>query len=227
MSRRTIMFVLTETQAKATLVVRPYRDQVSILECSSESNALFPTGLRRPAENGSRKSRFVSAIASSRSRFSADFITSIVLSRWPHEPSFGACREFLRKRGSFQTDGGRSARTRITMAGSMFNRLISPLLFTVLVAIGLRAAQNVGASPSGSQTTATIFDDITDARERRAFREVWKTSEPSQQRDLAIRFVQQYSRSTLLKEVYELAARASVGAGDLAGGVEWAKRCLR
>ena len=113
------------------------------------------------------------------------------------------------------------------MAGSMFNRLLSPLLFTLLVAIGLRAAQNVGASPGGSQTTATIFDDITDARERRAFREVWKTSEPSQQRDLAIRFVQQYSRSTLLKEVYELAARASVGAGDLAGGVEWAKRCLR
>jgi hypothetical protein len=56
---------------------------------------------------------------------------------------------------------------------------------------------------------------------------VWDASEPRQQRDLAIGFVQQNPRSILLKEAYELAARASVAAGDLAGGLEWAKRSLR
>jgi predicted CXXCH cytochrome family protein len=109
----------------------------------------------------------------------------------------------------------------------MFHGLVSPLLLTLLLAMGLRPALNLRASRGGSQTPATIFDEIADVRERRAFREVWNTSEPSRQRDLAIRFVQQYPGSTLLREAYELAARASVAAGDLPAGLEWAKRCLR
>ena len=109
----------------------------------------------------------------------------------------------------------------------MFHGLVSPLLLTLLLAMGLRPALNLRASRGGSQTPATIFDEIADVRERRAFREVWNTSELSRQRDLAIRFVQQYPGSTLLREAYELAARASVAAGDLPAGLEWAKRCLR
>jgi hypothetical protein len=109
----------------------------------------------------------------------------------------------------------------------MFHRLLPPALLSLLLAIGLPAAQDVGTAPAASQPTATIFDEIADPRERRAFREVWDASEPRRQRDLAIGFVQQYPRSILLKEAYELAARASVTAGDLAGGLEWARRSLR
>jgi transposase InsO family protein len=55
----------------------------------------FPS--RRPiASHHSRTAiRFVMVIASSRSQFSADCTTSIVSSRWPHEPTRARC-EFLR-----------------------------------------------------------------------------------------------------------------------------------
>ena len=84
-------------------------------------------------------------------------------------------------------------------------------------------------SPSGSggrPTPMTIFDQIEDARERRAFREVWDAA-PRAQIDLAARFVEQYPRSIVLREAYELAARAYVAQGDLAQGLTWANRALR
>src|SRR4029077_4945412 len=66
-----------------------------------------------------------------------------------------------------------------------------------------------------------------DAGERTTFREVWDTHEPARQKVLALRFVELYPRSILLKEAYELAARAFVATGDYAGGLYWAKRSLR
>src|SRR5688572_1318469 len=94
----------------------------------------------------------------------------------------------------------------VTLAGQEFN-----------TAIGL------GGTPS----SITIFDEIEDAAERRAFREVWDASDPRRQRDLAIAFVDRYPQSILLREAYELAARACVALGDLPAGLEWAKRSLR
>ena len=114
----------------------------------------------------------------------------------------------------------------MTPAGTMFNRLLPPVALSLFLAIGLPAAKDV-SPPRDGQAPATIFDEITDARERTAFREVWDASEPRRQRDLAIGFVQLYPRSILLKEAYDLAARASVATGDLAGGLEWGKRSLR
>jgi hypothetical protein len=67
----------------------------------------------------------------------------------------------------------------------MFNRLLPPVALSLLLTIGLPAAKDVGP-PRGGQATATMFDEITDARERTAFREVWDASEPRRQRDLAI-----------------------------------------
>ena len=73
----------------------------------------------------------------------------------------------------------------------------------------------------------TLFDEIADPRERREFREVWDADDPATQNELARRFVERYPRSVLLREAYELAARAFVARGDLLSGLDWAKRALR
>ena len=44
---------------------------------------------------------------------------------------------------------------------------------------------------------------------------------------MALTFIERYPRSALLKEAYEIAARACVALGDEASGLEWAKRSLR
>jgi predicted CXXCH cytochrome family protein len=80
---------------------------------------------------------------------------------------------------------------------------------------------------SAQERHIAIFNEIEDAREREAFREVWDTEQPQRQRDLAARFIEQYPRSILLREAYELAARAHVATGDLAAGLDWAVRSLR
>ena len=85
-----------------------------------------------------------------------------------------------------------------------------PVLVALLLAISLISAQEFGTAPVGRPTPATIFDEITNARERSAFHEVWDATDPRKQRDLAIRFVDRYPRSIVLKDAYELAARASL-----------------
>jgi predicted CXXCH cytochrome family protein len=75
--------------------------------------------------------------------------------------------------------------------------------------------------------SAAIFDQIEDARERDAFREVWRTSEPVRQRDLASRFVRQFPRSVMLSDAYEIAARASFSVSDFPASLDWAGRSLR
>ena len=99
----------------------------------------------------------------------------------------------------------------------------------VILAVSLVSAQEVN-NALGRGTTArtqTIFDEIQDTQERTAFREVWDATESATQKQLAIRFADRYPRSILLKEAYELAARAFVATGDYAGGLYWAQRSLR
>jgi predicted CXXCH cytochrome family protein len=91
-----------------------------------------------------------------------------------------------------------------------------------LTLAGILLSQCVRAQPA-----RTIFDEIRDPEEGAAFRSVWDARDPAKQRQLAVAFVGHYPRSILLKEAYELAARASVSTGDLAGALEWAKRSLR
>ena len=102
------------------------------------------------------------------------------------------------------------------------------LLASLLLLVALASAQeiNVAIGLGGRPAPKTIFDEIEDARERRAFRELWDAA-PQSQMELASRFVDQYPRSILLREAYELAARAHVAAGDLAQGLVWARRSLR
>ena len=86
----------------------------------------------------------------------------------------------------------------------------------VMMTIALVSAQNFA-----------IFDEIADSRERAAFRQLWNTSSPQTQQRLAIEFIDAYPRSIVLREAYELAARAYLAAGNLAAALNWAMRSLR
>src|SRR5262245_49970959 len=98
----------------------------------------------------------------------------------------------------------------------------------LLLLVALVSAQeiNVAIGLGGRPPRATSCDAILDATERRAFREVWDAA-PRAQIELAARFAEQYPRSVVLREAYELAARAYVAEGNLAEGLVWANRALR
>lgn len=98
----------------------------------------------------------------------------------------------------------------------------------LLLLVALVSAQeiNVAIGLGGRPPQTTIFDEIHDTNERRAFRELWDAA-PRAQIELAARFVGQYPRSVVLREVYELAARAFVAENDLPRGLLWANRALR
>ena len=103
------------------------------------------------------------------------------------------------------------------------------LLFAaLLLLVALASAQeiNIAIGLGGRPAPKTIFEEIDDARERQAFRELWNAA-PRAQIDLATRYVEQYPRSIVLREAYQLAARAYIAEGDLARGLTWAQRALR
>jgi len=103
------------------------------------------------------------------------------------------------------------------------------LLFAaLLLLVALASAQeiNIAIGLGGRPAPKTIFEEIDEARERQAFRELWNAA-PRAQIDLATRYVEQYPRSIVLREAYELAARAYIAEGDLARGLTWAQRALR
>src|SRR5688572_2380706 len=108
----------------------------------------------------------------------------------------------------------------------MFRALSLLAALSLLVALASAQEFNVAIGLGGRPTPVTIFDQIDDPRERRAFRELWDAASRSQM-DLALRFVEAYPRSIVLREAYELAARAFVEHGDLAQGLTWAQRALR
>lgn len=98
----------------------------------------------------------------------------------------------------------------------------------LLLLVALVSAQeiNVAIGVGGRPAAASILDEIQDERERRAFRRLWD-ADPRAQIRLAAAFVDEYPRSILLREAYELAARAHVGEGNLGAGLDWAARALR
>ena len=98
----------------------------------------------------------------------------------------------------------------------------------LLLLVALASAQeiNVAIGLGGRPAAVSILDEIEDPRERRAFRELWD-ADPRAKIRLAAAFVEQYPRSILLRETYELAARSHVAEGDLSAGLDWAARALR
>jgi predicted CXXCH cytochrome family protein len=99
----------------------------------------------------------------------------------------------------------------------------------LLLAASLALAQGIDGTLTGQAPRAglTLFDEIQSAPERAAFREVWDTREPIRQKELGLHFVDRFPGSVVLREAYELIARACVAIGDDASGLDWAQRSLR
>ena len=99
----------------------------------------------------------------------------------------------------------------------------------LLLAATLALAQGIDGTLTGQAPRAglTLFDEIQSAPERAAFREVWDTKEPIREKELGLRFVDRFPGSIVLREAYELIARACIATGDEASGLDWAQRSLR
>ncbi len=99
-----------------------------------------------------------------------------------------------------------------------------PLLLMVAT---LAFSQETDNALGARRSTLTIFDEIDDPAERMAFRGAWDADQPRTKRDLADAFVERYPRSIVLREAYELAARASAELGDHPAALDRARHSLR
>lgn len=99
---------------------------------------------------------------------------------------------------------------------------VLPLL---VVATVVAFAQETDYTPR--HANLTIFDEIDDPVEREAFRTAWNARETRAKRNLADAFVERYPRSMVLREAYELSARASAELGDQPAALERARLALR
>jgi len=111
-------------------------------------------------------------------------------------------------------------------------RKLNPLWLLPLL-VSLSAAQlaaqllDSAGGPSSSARTVSILDEIQDSQERSLFKELGDTEDPQQARQRAVAFVERYPRSVVLRETYEVAARASAAMGDNDSALDWGKRSLR
>src|SRR4051812_44588542 len=108
-------------------------------------------------------------------------------------------------------------------------RRVVSLPTLLLLAASLALAQGIDGTLTSEapRSGPTLFDEIQSAPERAAFREVWDTQDPRRQKELGLRFVDRYPGSIVLREAYELLARACVAVGDDTSGLDWAQRALR
>ena len=109
----------------------------------------------------------------------------------------------------------------------MFPALLSSTAALLLLAVAWTRPVTARQQPVATAPPPPIAADIADPVERTAFVRVWRASDPAVQRDLAVRFVTEYPRTVLLKESYEIAARASLAMGDGPGALTWGERALR
>jgi tetratricopeptide (TPR) repeat protein len=107
---------------------------------------------------------------------------------------------------------------------TMRSIVVLPLL---LLATLVAFAQETDYAPGPRHASLTIFDEIDDPVERESFRAAWNAKEPRAKRDLADAFAERYARSIVLREAYELSARASAEIGDHPAALERAQRSLR
>jgi predicted CXXCH cytochrome family protein len=104
-----------------------------------------------------------------------------------------------------------------------------PTWFALLLCSALAWAQEIDVAGGRNREvrTTSLFDEIQDAHERSAFRDLWQMRDSAKQKEQSLQFMEKYPRSVLLKEAYEIAARACVALGEESAGLEWAKRSLR
>ena len=98
-------------------------------------------------------------------------------------------------------------------------------LFGMAASFAFSQETNNAAAPPPNRLT--IFDEIEDRAERDAFRQVWDTLEPRTKRVRVDAFVERYPDSIVLREAYELGARASAELGDHADALRRARLSLR
>ena len=73
----------------------------------------------------------------------------------------------------------------------------------------------------------TILDQAEDAGERRAIKEILAAASPARKKALAEKFLMGFPDSALLSGILDIAAKSSIDAGDLAGGIHHARQSLR
>lgn len=108
----------------------------------------------------------------------------------------------------------------------MFPALLSSAAALLLVALVSTQPTAPRRAP-GAEVPQALAATIVDPIERSAFAQVWRARDAALQRDLAVRFVTDYPRTELLREAYEIAARASLTLGDGPGALTWGERALR
>jgi predicted CXXCH cytochrome family protein len=99
-----------------------------------------------------------------------------------------------------------------------------PMLLTLATVVFSQETDN---APGNRRTSLTIFDEIDDRSEREAFRVVWNTPDARTKRERADAFVERYPQSIVLREAYELSARASAKIGDGSAALARARLSLR
>ena len=99
--------------------------------------------------------------------------------------------------------------------GAMASSLLSSALLLLLLALGWSMPQP--PPPPRRPGDPTVFDEIADPEERREFRRVWDARPPALQRDLAAAFVAASRARSCCARPIEIAAHASVDAGDAGG----------
>jgi tetratricopeptide (TPR) repeat protein len=73
----------------------------------------------------------------------------------------------------------------------------------------------------------SVFDEVSDGRERRALVDLYKLRRPGERADAAERFLSAYPQSDFLADVDELAAKAYVDQGDIQRALFHARRSLK
>ncbi len=107
-------------------------------------------------------------------------------------------------------------------------RYLNPLwLLPLLVFSGVAQLMDTANGSNSSVKTISVLDEIQDSQERSLYKELRDSEDPQQTRQRALDFVQRYPRSVVLREAYEIAARASAALGDDNAALEWGKRALR
>ncbi len=79
----------------------------------------------------------------------------------------------------------------------------------------------------GSRQSYTILSRVSDAQERQAFLDLYRTQNVAKRHELALRFIQSYPQSWLLAPAYDLAAKASIDLGSFKDALDEGRFSLR
>ena len=76
-------------------------------------------------------------------------------------------------------------------------------------------------------TRGTVFDEIPDPGERKAFVGLLKRSPPDERRQVAEDFLDHYPQSAFLAQAYEIAAKAYIDLGDDKAAIQFGREALK